>query len=142
MQKFTINLEKYEDDEPKALNKTSSVVIILETILKNENCYPAVNGDRYVININNIPEELLGRTSKEELLIDPTNLQCRLVAFIGKSLRKPNKKSPISICAKEIASKNKKILMFRWNYDQDDLERDYAELAKVVKGGSLSDAIK
>lgn len=114
------------------INKVCKLSSLIDDFFANGAVYPAVIGDIYEININQLPDCVLGRTSREELKEDPTNLQCRLSSLVHSRYRKSGYKAPISICIRRRPDGSKS-LGIRWNLNQSELIRIYPELLKCVK---------
>ena len=123
------------EDEKRRYREKNALLPIVEKFVEEQRCRPAIEGKKYNISINELTDEMLGRTPREELLDDPSNLQVRFIYAINKfcSIHGINgKKKPISCCIvkKTIAGAIKIFLVFRWNCSEDDLERYYTSLSK------------
>lgn len=123
------------EDEKRRYREKNALLPIVEKFIEEQRCRPAIEGKKYNISINELTDEMLGRTSREELLEDPSNLQVRFIYAINKfcSIHGINeKKKPISCCIvkKTISGSIKIFLVFRWNYSEEDLEKEYAPLSK------------
>jgi len=132
---MSIRVTKIDNAPKKTKTKKRGLeALFFEAVFHNPACFPAIAGDMYEINIADIDEDLLGRTDKSELIKDPTNLQCRMVAFISSKFRKHGLSSPISVCIRDLSGQNGKIrkaLLVKWNYNQLELEKYYPELLHV-----------
>lgn len=123
------------EEEKRRTREKNALLPIVQNFIEESKCRPAIEGKKYNITISELTDEMIGRTSREELLEDPSNLQVRFIYAINKFCNIhgiSDRKKPISCCiVKKNSSGSQKIyLVFRWNFDEVELEKRYTSLSK------------